>query len=104
MVHSREEESFKMNRCDTDPLWFLFASCGRPFMFADPRSEHGVAVLRSERRRTVGCDLEQRHGNYAAATIDEMVRAWGGDAKMTVAQDGSFVHVEPHDVLEGLST
>lgn len=100
MVRSKESKNVT-ERCDTEELFFLFTADGRPFFLARQllgRSQHYLNVVR---RRVVGCSLEVRAGNYAAATIDEMLSAWGSDPLIHAADDGSFVHIAPHDYLEG---
>lgn len=87
-----------MDRCDTPDFWFLFTSDGRPFMFAE-NSPAGWRILSSERRRNLGSSVELRRGNWAAATIDEIMSSWPAD-KRTLCKDGTFFHVEPYDLLE----
>lgn len=86
--------------CNTGPTWFLFATCGRPFFLARDKDFNALRVLKSERRRRIGCTVDLRSGNYAAATIDELLTAWGPDPKIVAANDGSFIYVAPYDHLE----
>lgn len=84
------------DRCDTETYWFVFASCGRPYaaIEAGPWTNHIVKEFQREGRRR-GVQLDLRSGNFAAATLDELRKAWPG-SKMYV--DSGIISVDPHDL------
>lgn len=87
-----------IDRCDTAPHWFFFTSDDRPYLGAVVRSENNAwAKDQQHRASRRGGYLEVRSGNYAAATITQLMTCWP-EPRIEVADDGSYVYVEPCDV------
>ncbi len=87
-----------VDRCDTEAFWFVFASCGRPFFAARDHMSLFTAI-KDVRRKTPGATLERREGNYAAATLDELLSCWS-EPKTSSDPGGAWIFVKPQDLSE----
>lgn len=87
-----------MDRCDTPAHWFCLADGVPYFACIDEPHHHELIKDVAKQARGYAYEVSRRVGNHARATLDELCTAWPG-APRHVADDGSFLLVEPCEVV-----